>query len=105
MNSQSSRMLHDAQPRGKDDSRDGPQDVDGGKAYVPDALADEKTVDDDKKSRQKLGCHGGDDVAVKLLVRRFGMQKNNSFPVSAEQCLADTVYCIEKRSGLHGGFY
>lgn len=32
----------DAQPRGKDDSRDGPQDVDGGKAYVPDALADEK---------------------------------------------------------------
>ena len=33
------------------------------------------------------------------------MQKNNSFPVSAEQCLADTVYYIEKRSGLHGGFY
>ena len=70
----------------------------------PDALADEKPSTM-IKIPSEAGMHGGDDVAVKLLVRRFGMQKNNSFPVSAEQCLADTVYYIEKRSGLHGGFY
>ena len=54
-----------------------------------------KTVDDDKKSRQKLGCHGGDDVAVKLLVRRFGMQKTTPFPYRRSS-VWPTRYIISK---------
>ena len=69
----------DAQPRGKDDSAMGHRMLMEARPTSP-MLWPMKKPSTMIKIPSEAGMHGGDDVAVKLLVRRFGMQKTTPFP-------------------------